>query len=84
MLPEFSKEIKNHLLKPELTMAVITDVLADVYATSGTDLRKVIKGPDKRKVGRKVAMYLCQEILDARPVNITTFFNFGHGLSELD
>ncbi|PAJ74984.1 hypothetical protein CJF42_07880 [Pseudoalteromonas sp. NBT06-2] len=60
---KIKNKFKSHLLKPELTMAVITDIVADIYEVSGTDLRKV----------KKAAMYLWQDILDARLVKSPLF-----------
>ena len=42
------------------------------------DHRKVVKDPSKGHEGRKVAMYVCQEILDVRLGDIAAFFNLGH------
>ena len=79
LLPELSGQQKSHLLKPDLSMSDITVAVADFYSTSEHALTQVIKGPDKGNEARKIAMYLCQEILDERLINIAAYFNLGHG-----
>lgn len=79
LLPEISGQEKSHILKPELSMGDVTNAVAHFYGTSGQELRKVIKGPSKGNEGRKVAMYLCQEILAERLVSIAGYFNLRHG-----
>jgi len=75
LLPKLSGQVKNHVLQPDLTMSEITQAVARFYSTQQDDLQRVIKGPNKGNEGRKVAMYLCQEILDERLINIANFFN---------
>jgi putative transposase len=78
LLPGLSEEVKSHVLKPGLTLAHVTAAVANYYGTTECTLRQIIKGPDKGNEGRKVAMYLCQEILDERLSSIASYFNLGH------
>lgn len=78
LLPELTEEVKSHVLKPNLTLTDITEAVDNFYGSSEFALRQVIEGPDKGNEGSKVAMYLCQEILDERLSYIATYFNLGH------
>jgi hypothetical protein len=81
LLPGLSEEVKSHVLKPGLTLADVTAAVANYYGTTECTLRQIIKEPDKRNEGRKVAMYLYQEILDERLSSIASYFNLGHSSS---
>jgi putative transposase len=81
LLPGLSEEVKSHVLKPDLTLADVTAAVANYYGTTECTLRQIIKEPDKRNEGRKVAMYLYQEILDERLSSIASYFNLGHSSS---
>ena len=79
LLPSLTGLQKSHVLRPELTMASVTDGVAQFYGMAVDELLLVIKGPDKGNEARKVAMYLCQEILDQRLNDIANYFNLSHG-----
>jgi len=62
-LPELEdKEFVTKIFTKPLEMSQIVKYVADYYKLVPDDLTKVVKGPKKGSVARKVAMYLCQQL----------------------
>ena len=58
LLPEFKDEDKALAVNITVLMDKLLVTVADFYKTTPTDIRTVVKGPQKGNKARKVAMYL--------------------------
>jgi REP element-mobilizing transposase RayT len=61
-----------------LTIEQVIDGVADFYGVSTADITGIVRGPQKENEIRKVAMYLCQELIDAKQTDIAKVFNLTH------
>jgi len=59
-------------------MGTIVECVASFYQTTTDKLTSVVKGPQKGIEARKIAMYLCQELAQAKLNDIADYFNLGH------
>ncbi|WP_298774523.1 hypothetical protein [uncultured Shewanella sp.] len=64
--------------RPDLTIDEVVNSVADFYGVDATSLYLSIRGLSEENEGRKVAMYLCQEMLDSRLVSLSHVFNLSH------
>ena len=78
LLVELEAEERARVIHPVLSMEAIVTGVADAWDTTPERLTAVVKGPWKGSDARKVAMYLCQELADARLRDIAQLFNLGH------
>ncbi|NOU52150.1 hypothetical protein HG263_16600 [Pseudoalteromonas sp. JBTF-M23] len=79
VLANASEKVVVKQLQPELTISDVVNAVARFYHCPISQITSVIKGPSKGFEGRKVAMYFCQELLDARLADMALFFGLGHG-----
>jgi REP element-mobilizing transposase RayT len=61
-----------------LSMRQVIDGVADSYGVSIDDITCMAEGFKKENEARKVAMYLCQELLDAKLTDIANHFHLNH------
>lgn len=64
--------------RPDLTIDDVVNSVADCYQVNASSLYQSIRGQKEENEGRKVAMFLCQEILDSRLVILSDLFNLSH------
>jgi len=73
----------TRLRQPNLTLSITMEEVvrgvAAFYDCKESVITRVIKGPNKGFSGRKLAMYFCQELLDAKLIEIAAYFNLSHG-----
>ncbi len=80
VLPEIEgAEEKGRIVQPNITIAQIARVVAKIHGMRVTDIRQVVKGPQKGNDARKIAMYLSQELVSATLNEIAEYFNLCHG-----
>ncbi|HFE39283.1 MAG TPA: hypothetical protein ENK06_12865 [Gammaproteobacteria bacterium] len=77
-LPQLEAEEKGRIILSDISMEAIVKNVALFHKSTAKELLKVVKGPQKTNETRKVAMYLCQELADARLNDIAIYFNLGH------
>lgn len=75
MLPDLDSHSRGRALLKGITSIDIIDTL---HNTSRKELTAVEKGPKKGNESRKLAMYLCQELADAKLSEIAQLFNLTH------
>jgi len=78
LLPELEVKEKGRILYPNISIKDIATIIAKSYGTTEKEIRKVIRGPQKGKEARKLAMYFSQEIAGARLSEIADYFNLTH------
>jgi REP element-mobilizing transposase RayT len=78
LLPELEAEEKGPIIQSDISMELIVKGVADWFQTKPAELTCVIKGPQKGNEGRKIAMYLCQEMAHVKLKDIAAYFNLGH------
>jgi len=78
LLPELEAEEKGRVILPGISMVDIVEGVASFYKTTADKLTTVVKGPRKGNEARKIAMYLCQELAEAKLNDIAEYFNLGH------
>jgi putative transposase len=49
------------------------------YSTNAGEIKKITRGPQQGNEGRKLAMYLCQELTCEKLREIADYFNLHHG-----
>lgn len=69
------------VINTTVPMDKLVVAVADFYKTTATDIRTVVKGPQKGNEARKMAMYLCQEIAGGTLTEIAEYFGLGHRAS---
>ncbi|MFT4927113.1 MAG: putative transposase [Phenylobacterium sp.] len=62
----------------DLTIIQVISGVADFYDVATDEITQMIRGPQKVNYKRKVAMYLCQELADAKLTQLANEFNLGH------
>lgn len=78
LLPELETEEKGQVILSGISMETVVKGVARVYRTAPEQLITVVKGPQKGSEARKIAMYLCQELVNAELKDIAVFFNLSH------
>jgi chromosomal replication initiation ATPase DnaA len=78
LLQELEAQEKAQVILPGISMEAIVKGVASVWNTSPVQLTEVVKGPQKGNDARKIAMYLCQEMADAKLKDIAEFFKLSH------
>ena len=78
LLPELEAEEKGPIIQPAISMGLIVKGVAGCFNTKPEELTRVIKGPQKGSEGRKIAMYLCQEMANVKLKDIAKYFNLSH------
>jgi len=78
VLPQIDAEQKARITHSEVSMAHVTSATAKYYKTTSKTLRKLIKGPQPTNDGRKIAMYLSQEVAGETLQSIADFFGLSH------
>ena len=74
-----SAEPNKPAIQADLTqIEQVIDGVADFYGVSTADITGIVRGPQKENEVRKVAMYLCQELIDAKQTDIAKVFNLTH------
>lgn len=78
LLPDLDAEEKGRVILPGISMITISESVAGYYKTPVDKLTTVVKGPQKSNEARKIAMYLCQELAQAKLGDIAEYFNLSH------
>ena len=78
LLPNLEVEERAVAIHPLISMEQVVNSVAIYFKSTPKELRSVIKGPQKGREARKLAMYLCQEVAAARLTDIAGFFHLGH------
>ena len=78
LLPDLEAEEKGSIIQPDISMESIVNRVAREFNTKPDEVTRVIKGPQKSNEARKIAMYLCQEMADAKLKSIAEYFNLSH------
>jgi putative transposase len=78
LFPELGAERKSRIVQPDLTMQQAVDGVAAYYKTNTKDILKISRGPQTENEARKIAMYLCQELVAAKLKEIAYYFNLSH------
>jgi len=78
LLPGLDAAKKAQVVQPDIPMETIVKGVASAWHTPAAQLTAVVKGPQKGNEARKVAMYLCQELADAKLKDIAEFFTLSH------
>jgi putative transposase len=76
--PQLAAERESQLSQPDLTMAQVICLIANEYGVTADDITKVVRGLQKENEARKLAMYLCQELVAAKLADIAIHFHLNN------
>ncbi len=77
-LTDATVKIVSQERRPDLTVDDVVNGVAEYYGVSVNSLYLSIRGLREENEGRKIAMFLCQEILDSRLAMLSFLFNLSH------
>lgn len=78
-LSQLTEEPQSCVIQPGLTMAQVICGIAKDYDVTEDDITKVVRGRQKENEVRKLAMYLCQELVGAKLADIASQFHLNQG-----
>jgi putative transposase len=77
-LSQFAAAQQSRVTQSGLTMEQVICAIANEYSVTGDDITKMVRGRQKENEARKLAMYLCQELVAAKLPDIACRFHLNH------
>ena len=74
-LPQLAAEQESRVTGADLTMEQVVSSIANEYCVTENDIIKMVRGRQKENEARKLAMYLCQELVAAKLADIAIVFH---------
>ena len=74
LLPDLDWEEKGRAMLHEITLPEVVAAVAHHFGCTKGKITNVVKGPQQENQARKIAMYLCQELAQAKLEDIASVF----------